>query len=72
MWPLGRSLPVPDLNCYFFSVAPETDEEKLVRFEWCLMQELPGLKYRQVIHPVLREGQSHINNPPKIRCVIDF
>lgn len=35
-------------------VDPETDEEKLVRFQACLLQDLPDLKYRQVIHPVLQ------------------
>lgn len=43
----------------------ETDEEKLVRFEARLLRDLPDLKYKQVIHPVLQEGQfkqSHIIN----------
>lgn len=45
-------------------VIPETDEEKMARFEAVLLQDLSVLKHRQVIHPVLQEGQfmqTHIN-----------
>lgn len=47
-------------------VVPETDEEKLLGFETSLLQDLSELKHRQVIHPVLQEGQfkySHIGIP---------
>lgn len=50
-------------------VVPETDEEKLVRFETSLLHDLSELKHRQVIHPVLQEGQfkhSHIGIPYEI------
>ncbi|XP_070705705.1 uncharacterized protein magl [Pempheris klunzingeri] len=36
-------------------VSPETDEEKMSRFEAILLQDLRVLKHRQVIHPVLQE-----------------
>ncbi|XP_042359838.1 MAX gene-associated protein-like, partial [Plectropomus leopardus] len=36
-------------------VIPETDEEKIARFEALLLQDLRALKHRQVIHPVLQE-----------------
>ncbi|XP_071768542.2 MAX gene-associated protein, partial [Centroberyx gerrardi] len=34
---------------------PETDEEKIARLQAVLLQDLGGLKHRQVIHPVLQE-----------------
>ncbi|KAE8287023.1 MAX gene-associated protein [Larimichthys crocea] len=36
-------------------VIPETDEDKIVRLEANLLQDLKLLKHRQVIHPVLQE-----------------
>lgn len=45
-------------------VIPETDEEKIARLEAILLQDLQTLKHRQVIHPVLQEGESlhmHMN-----------
>lgn len=39
-------------------VAPETDEEKMARLKAVLLRDLSVLKHRQVIHPVLQEGQS--------------
>lgn len=38
-------------------VNPETDEEKMARFETALLNELRVHKHRQVIHPVLQEGE---------------
>lgn len=56
------------LQNLFFGVSgdviPETDEEKMARFEAVLRQDLSVLKHRQVIHPVLQEGeyiQTHID-----------
>lgn len=38
-------------------VIPETDEETIGRLEAILLQDLRLLKHRQVIHPVLQEGE---------------
>lgn len=63
-------LPFNYYLCDSAEVDPEADEEKLARFESCLLQDLPAMRYRQVIHPVLQEGQfkrSHINHQmPKL------
>lgn len=39
-------------------VIPETDVEKIADLEAILLQDLQSLKHRQVIHPVLQEGES--------------
>lgn len=50
-----------DNKSYFCGVSveviPETDEDKIVRLEANLLQDLRLLKHRQVIHPVLQEGE---------------
>ncbi|XP_005917749.1 MAX gene-associated protein isoform X2 [Haplochromis burtoni] len=40
------------------NVNPETDEEKMARFETALLNELRVHKHRQVIHPVLQEDEA--------------
>ncbi|XP_077443255.1 MAX gene-associated protein [Stigmatopora argus] len=60
----------PD-SCFTTSVRPveseeatarETDEEKITRLEAVLLRDLKLLKYRQVIHPVLREVGLRLNS----------
>ena len=43
--------------CVSVEVNPETVEEKVARLELVLLNDLGALKHRQVIHPVLREGE---------------
>lgn len=38
-------------------VTPETDVEKVARFEAILLQDLSVFKHKQVIHPELQEGE---------------
>lgn len=36
---------------------PETEGEKMARLESLLLDDLSALRHRQVIHPVLQEGE---------------
>jgi hypothetical protein len=39
----------------------ETTEERIAAFEKVLLDDLKVMKHRQVIHPVLQEGNTKIN-----------
>ncbi|XP_028253501.1 MAX gene-associated protein [Parambassis ranga] len=53
--PVSPATPTQSKQTLSVEMTPETDEEKIVRFEAIILNDLKLLKYRQVIHPVLKE-----------------
>ncbi|XP_030578026.1 MAX gene-associated protein isoform X2 [Archocentrus centrarchus] len=53
--PASLTAPTPSKQTSNQHINPETDEEKIARFEAALLNDLRVLKHRQVIHPALQE-----------------